>query len=46
MSVQRAQEAAARGDWDEAYEVLMRADADGLAGAGELQLLCAHADRR
>ena len=39
MSVQRAQEAAARGDWDEAYEVLMRADADGLAGAGELQLL-------
>ena len=39
MSVQRAQEAAARGDWDEAYEVLMRADADGLAGGGELQLL-------
>ena len=39
MSVQRAQEAAARGDWDEAYEVLMRADADGLAGAGELELL-------
>ena len=39
MSVQHAQEAAARGDWDEAYAALMRADADGLAGASELALL-------
>jgi hypothetical protein len=30
MSVQRAQDAAARGDWGEAYDVLMKADADGL----------------
>ena len=39
MSVQPAREAAARGDWDEAYEFLTRADADGLAGPGELPLL-------
>src|SRR5215213_3211963 len=39
MSVQRAREAAARGDWEEAYEVLMKADADGLAGPGDLPLL-------
>jgi len=39
MSVQRAREAAARGDWEEAYDVLMKADADGLAGPGDLPLL-------
>src|SRR5215210_161190 len=39
MSVQRAREAAARGDWEEAYEVLVKADADGLAGPGDLALL-------
>jgi tetratricopeptide (TPR) repeat protein len=39
MSVQRAREAAARGDWEEAYEVLLKADADGLAGPGDLALL-------
>jgi tetratricopeptide (TPR) repeat protein len=36
MSVQRAQEAAARGDWEEAYDLLMQAAPDGLA---ELRLL-------
>ncbi len=39
MSVQRAGEAAARGDWEEAYDVLMKADADGLAGPADLSLL-------
>ena len=39
MSVQRAREAAARGDWEEAYDLLMKADADGLAGPGDLPLL-------
>jgi tetratricopeptide (TPR) repeat protein len=39
MSVQRAREAAARGDWDEAYNVLMKADADGLGDPGDLPLL-------
>jgi tetratricopeptide (TPR) repeat protein len=39
MSVQRAREAAARGDWEEAYDVLMKADADGLAGPADLSLL-------
>src|SRR5215211_6183279 len=39
MGVQRAREAAARGDWEEAYELLMEADADGLAGPAELPLL-------
>jgi tetratricopeptide (TPR) repeat protein len=39
MSVRPAREAAARGDWDEAYEVLVRADADGLVGGDELPLL-------
>ena len=39
MSVQRAREAAARGGWDEAYDLLMEADANGLADPGDLQLL-------
>jgi tetratricopeptide (TPR) repeat protein len=37
--VQRGREAAARGDWPEAYELLMKADADGLAGPAELPVL-------
>ena len=39
MSVQRAREAAARGGWEEAYDLLMEADADGLADPGDLRLL-------
>jgi tetratricopeptide (TPR) repeat protein len=39
MSVQRAREAAARGGWEEAYDLLMEADANGLADPGDLQLL-------
>jgi tetratricopeptide (TPR) repeat protein len=39
MSVQRAREAAARGGWEEAYDLLMQADAHGLADPGDLQLL-------
>jgi ATP/maltotriose-dependent transcriptional regulator MalT len=39
MSVQRAREAAARGGWEEAYDLLMEADANGLAEPGDLQLL-------
>src|SRR5215207_5278316 len=39
MSVQRAREAAARGGWEEAYELLIEADATGLADPGDLQLL-------
>ena len=39
MSVQLAREAAARGGWVEAYDLLMEADANGLAGAGDLPLL-------
>src|SRR5215218_2449848 len=39
MSVQRAREAAARGEWEEAYDLLMKADADGVAGPGDLPLL-------
>jgi tetratricopeptide (TPR) repeat protein len=39
MSVQRAREAAARGDWDEAYELLVKADSDGLIGPADLPLL-------
>jgi tetratricopeptide (TPR) repeat protein len=37
--VQRAHDAAARGDWDEAFELFMRADADGLAGPADLPVL-------
>jgi tetratricopeptide (TPR) repeat protein len=39
MSVQRAHEAAARGDWEEAYDLLTEADADGLLGRAALPLL-------
>jgi tetratricopeptide (TPR) repeat protein len=39
MTVQGAREAAARGDWEEAYDVLMKADADRLLGPGDLPLL-------
>jgi tetratricopeptide (TPR) repeat protein len=39
MSVSGARTAAARGDWEEAYDVLMNADADGLLGPAELPLL-------
>src|SRR4051794_9425128 len=39
MSVGRAREAASRGAWEEAYELLMTADAEGVAGPGDLPLL-------
>jgi tetratricopeptide (TPR) repeat protein len=39
MSVPRAEEAAAKGDWDDAYGLLTKADSDGPLGAGELPLL-------
>src|SRR5215212_4852950 len=39
MSVQRAREAAARGSWEAAYDLLMEADADGLEDPGDLRLL-------
>ena len=47
MSVQRAREAAARGDWEEAYDVLVKADADGLADLpllGEVAYAAGHLD--
>ena len=39
MSLERAREAAARGDWDDGYGFLMQADSDGLLGPAELPLL-------
>jgi tetratricopeptide (TPR) repeat protein len=39
MSVASAREAAGRGDWEEAYDVLVKADQDGLAGPADLALL-------
>src|SRR3954451_13709252 len=39
MSVQRAREAAARGEWEAAYDVLMEVDANGLADRADLPLL-------
>jgi tetratricopeptide (TPR) repeat protein len=39
MSVPGAREAAARGDWEDAYDGLMKADADGVMGPDELPLL-------
>jgi tetratricopeptide (TPR) repeat protein len=39
MGVERAREAAARGDWDEGYELLVKADSDGLLGPADLPLL-------
>src|SRR5215218_6187376 len=37
--VQRARDAATRGDWEEAFDLFMKADADGLAGPAELPVL-------
>ncbi len=37
--IERAREAADRGGWEQACDLLMRADADGLAGPAELALL-------
>ena len=37
--IERAREAADRGDWEQACDLLMQADADGLAGPGELASL-------
>src|SRR5688572_21080649 len=37
--VQRGRDAAARGDWQAAFDLLMKADAEGLAGSAELPVL-------
>src|SRR5215218_6290967 len=37
--VQRARDAATRGDWEEAFDLFMKADADGLAGPTDLPVL-------
>ena len=37
--VQRGRDAAARGDWQDAYDLLMQADADELMTAAELPVL-------
>ena len=37
--VRRARDAASRGDWGAAFELFMRADADGLVGRGDLPVL-------
>ena len=39
MSLSRAREAAARGDWEAGYELLMKADSDGPLGPADLPLL-------
>jgi tetratricopeptide (TPR) repeat protein len=39
MSLQRARTAAARGAWEEAYDLLVKADSDGLIGPSDLPLL-------
>jgi tetratricopeptide (TPR) repeat protein len=39
MSLQRAREAAAGGDWQAGYELLMKADSDTLLGPADLPLL-------
>jgi tetratricopeptide (TPR) repeat protein len=39
MSLEPAREAAASGDWDEAYDLLMKADTDGLLASSDLPLL-------
>jgi tetratricopeptide (TPR) repeat protein len=39
MSLERPREAAASGDWEEAYGLLVKADSDGLLGPGDLPLL-------
>ena len=37
--LQRGRAAAARGDWQKAFDLLMKADADGLVGSGDLPTL-------
>ncbi|MDQ2942129.1 MAG: transcriptional regulator [Candidatus Dormibacteraeota bacterium] len=37
--LQRGRDAAARGDWQEAFDLLMEADADGLVGSADLPVL-------
>jgi hypothetical protein len=37
--VQRARDAASRGDWDEAFDLVMKADADGLVSTDDLPVL-------
>jgi tetratricopeptide (TPR) repeat protein len=37
--VERARNAASRGEWQEAFELFMRADADGVAGPADLPVL-------
>ena len=37
--VQRGRDAASRGDWQEAFDLLMQADADGLVGPADLPVL-------
>ncbi|HYN52330.1 MAG TPA: hypothetical protein VES62_15525, partial [Thermoleophilaceae bacterium] len=37
--VQRARDAASRGDWAAAFELFTKADADGLVGAADLPVL-------
>src|SRR5215211_3614490 len=39
MSVQHARDAAASGDWETGYELLMEADSHGLLGSADLPLL-------
>jgi tetratricopeptide (TPR) repeat protein len=39
MSVQSAEDAAAKGDWADAYDLLTKADSDGLLDVGDLPLL-------
>ena len=39
MTLRDAREATARGDWGQAYDLLVKADTDGLLGAAELPLL-------
>jgi hypothetical protein len=38
-AAQRARDAASRGDWGAAFELFMKADADGLAGPDDLPVL-------
>src|SRR5918995_6684579 len=39
MSLQRARDAAASGDWEASHELLLKADSDGLVGPADLPLL-------
>jgi tetratricopeptide (TPR) repeat protein len=39
MSLRRARDAAARGDWEAGYALLMKADSDGVLGLAELPLV-------